>query len=103
MPVLPTTVGVTALRDAACQYFGSDAVEIANLQYREAMVLPETGGRIVQSIRTPLGNSAAKFRFAGIGTNPAAMWRSHFVGRPRIPAQPRHGSTAAPPSSPYHH
>ncbi|MGZ5881120.1 MAG: type I polyketide synthase, partial [Xanthobacteraceae bacterium] len=34
MPVLPTTVGLTALRDAAGEYFGSDTVEIANLQYR---------------------------------------------------------------------
>ena len=55
MPVLPTTVGLAALRDAAGQYFGSDTVEIANLQYREAMVLPESGERIVQSILTPRG------------------------------------------------
>src|SRR6202023_3263740 len=34
MPVLPTTAGLTALRDAARQHFGSDAVEIVNLQYR---------------------------------------------------------------------
>ena len=67
MPVLPTTAGLTALRDAARQYFGSDAVEIANLQYREAMVLPESGERIVQSILTPLDDSAAEFRFASIG------------------------------------
>jgi acyl transferase domain-containing protein/surfactin synthase thioesterase subunit len=80
MPVLPTTVGLTALRDAACQYFGSDAVEIANLQYREAMVLPESGERIVQSILTPLGDSTAEFRFASIGTNGTGTWRTHMVG-----------------------
>jgi acyl transferase domain-containing protein/surfactin synthase thioesterase subunit len=80
MPVLPTTAGLTALRDAARQYFGSDAVEIANLQYREAMVLPESGERIVQSILTPLDDSAAEFRFASIGTNGADTWRTHMVG-----------------------
>ncbi len=96
MPVLPTTVGVTALRDAACQYFGSDAVEIANLQYREAMVLPESGERIVQSILTPLGDSAAEFRFASIGTNGADTWRTHMVGVARKDDQARNGGIAAP-------
>ena len=80
MPVLPTTVGLTALRDAARQYFGSDAVEIANLQYREAMVLPESGERIVQSILTPLDDSTAEFRFASIGLDAADTWRTHMVG-----------------------
>jgi acyl transferase domain-containing protein/surfactin synthase thioesterase subunit len=96
MPVLPTTVGVTALRDAACQYFGSDAVEIANLQYREAMVLPQSGERIVQSILTPLGDSAAEFRFASIGTNGADTWRTHMVGVARKDDPARNGEIAAP-------
>jgi len=80
MPVLPTTAGLTALRDAARQYFGSDAVEIANLQYREAMILPESGECIVQSILTPLDDSTAEFRFASIDANVADTWRTHMVG-----------------------
>ena len=81
MPVLPTTVGLTALRDAACQYFRSDAVEIANLQYREAMVLPESGERVVQSILTPLDDSTAEFRFVSTAANDVAdTWRTHMVG-----------------------
>jgi acyl transferase domain-containing protein/surfactin synthase thioesterase subunit len=96
MPVLPTTVGLTALREAACQYFGSDAVEIANLQYREAMVLPESGERIVQSILTPLGDSTAEFRFASIGTNGADKWRTHMVGVARKEDPARNGQSAAP-------
>ena len=80
MAVLPTTAGLTALHDAARQYFGSDAVVIANLQYREAMVLPESGERIVQSILTPLDGSAAEFRFASMGTNVADTWHTHMVG-----------------------
>ena len=83
MPVLPTTAGLTALRDAARQYFGSDAVEIANLQYREAMVLPESGECIVQSILTPLDDLTAEFRFASIGTNGADTWRIHMLGMAR--------------------
>jgi acyl transferase domain-containing protein/surfactin synthase thioesterase subunit len=80
LPVLPTTAGLTALRDAARQYFGSDAVEIANLQYREAMLLPESGERVVQSILTPLNDTTAEFRFASVGTNEADTWRTHMVG-----------------------
>jgi surfactin synthase thioesterase subunit len=81
MPALPTTVGLTALRDAARQYFGSDAVEIANLQYREAMVLPERGERVVQLILTPLDHSTAEFRFVSTAANDAAdTWRTHMVG-----------------------
>jgi acyl transferase domain-containing protein/surfactin synthase thioesterase subunit len=80
MPVLPTTAGLTALREAALQYFGSNAVEIANLQYREAMVLPESGERIVQSILTPLDDSTVEFRFVSIGTSGADAWRNHMVG-----------------------
>src|SRR5262245_42192792 len=96
MPVLPTTVGLTALRGAACQYFGSDAVEIANLQYREAMVLPESGERIVQSILTPLGDSTAEFRFVSTGTNGADVWRTHMVGVARKEDPVRNGQSAAP-------
>jgi acyl transferase domain-containing protein/surfactin synthase thioesterase subunit len=80
MPVLPTTAGLTALVNAARQYFGSDAVEIANLQYREAMVLPESGERTVQSILTPLDRSTAEFRFASVGANTDDAWRTHMIG-----------------------
>jgi acyl transferase domain-containing protein/surfactin synthase thioesterase subunit len=96
MPVLPTTVGLTALRDAARQYFSSDSVEIANLQYREAMVLPESGERLVQSILTPLNDSTAEFRFVSTGANGADMWRTHMVGVARKEDPARNGQSAAP-------
>jgi acyl transferase domain-containing protein/surfactin synthase thioesterase subunit len=83
MPVLPTTVGLTALRDAACLYFHSTAVEIANLQYREAMVLPQNGERTVQSIFMPLEDSAAEFRLASIGAGATEAWRTHMIGLAR--------------------
>ncbi|HET7022143.1 MAG TPA: beta-ketoacyl synthase N-terminal-like domain-containing protein [Xanthobacteraceae bacterium] len=89
MPVLPTTVGLTALREAARQHFASDAVEIANLQYREAMVLPESGERIVQTILTPLDDSTAEFRVTSIGTNGGDTWRTHMLGVARKEASER--------------
>jgi acyl transferase domain-containing protein/surfactin synthase thioesterase subunit len=94
MPVLPTTVGLTALRDAARQYFSSDSVEIANLQYREAMVLPESGERLVQSILTPLNDSTAEFRFASIDPDDVAdTWRTHMVGVARKEDSARNDQT----------
>jgi acyl transferase domain-containing protein/surfactin synthase thioesterase subunit len=91
MAVLPTTAGLTALQDAAREYFGSDVAEIANLQYREAMVLPESGERVVQSILTPLDDSTAEFRFASIGTNVGDTWRTHMIGVARKEDSARSG------------
>jgi acyl transferase domain-containing protein/surfactin synthase thioesterase subunit len=80
MAVLPMTAGLVALREAARQHFGSDEIEIANLQYREAMVLPECGERIVHLIIAPLGSSAAEIRFVSTGADAADSWRTHMVG-----------------------
>ena len=95
MPVLPTTVGLTALRDAAGEYFGSDTVEIANLQYREAMILPDSGERIVQSILTPVDDSTAEFRFASTGMNGGDDWRTHMVGVARKQNAAQNGQAAS--------
>jgi acyl transferase domain-containing protein/surfactin synthase thioesterase subunit len=94
MPVLPTTAGLTALREAARQHFASDAVEIANLQYREAMVLPETGERIVQTILAPLDDSTAEFRVASTGTNGGDPWRTHMLGVARKQPSERNAQPA---------
>jgi hypothetical protein len=85
---------LAALRDAAGQYFGSDSVEIANLQYREAMVLPDSGERIVQSILTPMDESTAEFRFASTSANGADDWRTHMVGVARKESPARNGQAA---------
>jgi acyl transferase domain-containing protein/surfactin synthase thioesterase subunit len=94
MPVLPTTAGLTGLREAARQYFGSDTVEIVNLQYREALVLPETGERIVQSILTPLDDSTAEFRLASTGMDVGDTWRTHMVGVTRKQDSARNAGSA---------
>jgi acyl transferase domain-containing protein/surfactin synthase thioesterase subunit len=96
MAVLPTTAGLSALRDAARDYFQSDAVEIANLQYREAMILPEHGERVVQSIVVPLDDSSVEVRFASIDADVAAdPWRAHMIGMARKHALPHNNSSLA--------
>jgi acyl transferase domain-containing protein/surfactin synthase thioesterase subunit/acyl carrier protein len=80
MPVLPLTFGLTALRDAARQHFGTDGAAIANLQYRQAMVLADAADRIVQIILTPTDDVTAEFRLMSIGSEPAAAWQTHMIG-----------------------
>jgi len=94
MPVLPLTVGLAALQQAARHHFGTDAVEIDNLQYREAMVLPETGPRIVQSIFTPIDQATAELRLASTGDDSAGAWRTHMVGMVRKKSVPEASPSA---------
>ena len=95
MPVLPLTAGLTALSDAARQHFGTDHVALANLQYREALVLPEAGERVVQSIFTPVDDATVEFRLASIGADAAEGWRTHMVGMARAEALEQHHATGA--------
>jgi acyl transferase domain-containing protein/surfactin synthase thioesterase subunit/acyl carrier protein len=83
MLVLPLTAGLTALRDAAREHFATDGVALANLQYLEALILPEAGERIVQSILTPVDDATAEFRFASTEGGAAGGWRTHMVGMAR--------------------
>jgi acyl transferase domain-containing protein/surfactin synthase thioesterase subunit/acyl carrier protein len=83
IPVLPLAAGLTALRGAARQHFGTDQVALANLQYREALVLPDDGERVVQSVLTPIDESTAEFSLASIEADAADGWRTHMVGMAR--------------------
>jgi len=89
LPVLPMTAGLAALREAASQHFGTPKVTIANLQYHEAMVLPEIGDRIVQIILTPVDQTTAEFHLASVATDAEAAWRSHMIGSVRIDTSER--------------
>ena len=82
MPVLPTTLGLAALADAARQHFGTDRVAVENFQYREALVLPESGEadseRVVQILLSPVQGGRAEFRLASL--HPDGTWHTHMVG-----------------------
>ena len=78
-PVLPMTVAIAAICDAARRHFGTDEVALDNLQYRDALVLPETGERIVQTILTPVDGTTAECRLASIDAEMKEGWRTHVV------------------------
>jgi acyl transferase domain-containing protein/surfactin synthase thioesterase subunit/acyl carrier protein len=97
MPVLPLAAGLTALRDAARQHFGTDQVALANLQYREALVLPDDGERVVQSVLTPIDGSTAEFALASVEPDAVDGWRTHMVGMARKEGwRQDHGRASAP-------
>ena len=86
MAVLPLTFGLRAVRDAALQHFGTVSVVIANLQYREAMVLPASGDRTVHIILSPVNEGSAEFQLVSIGSEADARWRTHMIGMVRAEA-----------------
>jgi len=86
-PILPLTVALTALREAARQNFDTDGIEVTNIQYQEAMQLPESGERIVQIMLTPLDAHMAEFRFASTTGDAADGWSTHLVGAVRASAR----------------
>jgi acyl transferase domain-containing protein/surfactin synthase thioesterase subunit/acyl carrier protein len=79
LPVLPMTAGIAALCDAARRHFGTDEVVLDNLQYRDALVLPEAGERIVQTIVTQVDPTTAECRLASIDAEMQEGWRTHIV------------------------
>nr|UXE44357.1 phthiocerol synthesis polyketide synthase type I PpsE [uncultured bacterium] len=94
-PVLPLTVALAALREAARESFNADEIEVINLQYQEAMQLPESGTRIVQIILTPRDARMAEFRLASTTGDDPDGWHTHLIGAVRA----RAGSSADSASS----
>ncbi len=79
MPVMPMTGAIAALCDAARRHFGTDAVALDNFQYRDALVLPQSGERVVQTILTPVDGATAECRLASIDAEMKEGWRTHVI------------------------
>ena len=86
--VLPTTAAIATLCEAARQHFGSDAATLENFQYRDALVLPETGPRIVQTILNPIDAETAECRLASIDATFSDGWSTHILCLARTAATP---------------
>jgi acyl transferase domain-containing protein/surfactin synthase thioesterase subunit/acyl carrier protein len=94
LPVLPMTGAIAALSDAARRHFGTDAVALDNFQYRDALILPESGERVVQTILTPVDGTTAECRLASVDAGMKEDWRTHVVclARKDAPVEGRLGS-----------
>ncbi len=67
--VLPTVAGLEIAMAGGISLLSSREIELKNVVYREALVVPEEGARIVQTIFTPQGEGTFVFQILSIGAD----------------------------------
>jgi acyl transferase domain-containing protein/surfactin synthase thioesterase subunit/acyl carrier protein len=80
LAVLPTVAGLEIAIAGGISLLSSREIELKNVVYHEALLLPEEGGRIVQTIFTPQGEGTFVFRILSIGADGQGPWSSHIGG-----------------------
>lgn len=77
-PVLPFTAALTALHGAARELFQTGRVSLAEIQYGEAMVVPEQEPAVTQTILAPVADGRADGVFASLAGD---TWQTHVTAR----------------------
>lgn len=95
LPVLPTTAALELVTTGARAHFGIDDVVMETFLYREAMVLPEEGHRVVHFVVTPESEERATFKVYSTDERPGAPWVHHIDGE----LKPRRGAGGEEPVS----
>jgi acyl transferase domain-containing protein/NAD(P)-dependent dehydrogenase (short-subunit alcohol dehydrogenase family) len=95
LPVLPTTAALELVTTGARAHFGVDDVEMESFLYREAMVLPEEGSRVVHLVVSPESEERATFKVFSTDERPGAPWIHHIDGE----LKPRRGAGGQEPVS----
>jgi acyl transferase domain-containing protein/surfactin synthase thioesterase subunit/acyl carrier protein len=80
LPVLPTVAGLEAAIAGGIRLLSSREIELKNVVYREALLLPEEGDRIVQTIFTPQEKGTFVFQILSISADEQGPWSSHIGG-----------------------
>ncbi len=80
LPVLPTTAGLEAAIAGAKVLLPSREIELKNVVYREALLVPEDGARIVDTIFTPKEEGTFVFQILSTGADEQSRWSSHIGG-----------------------
>ncbi len=80
MVVLPTAGALEAARSAAERLFETDQVILEEVNYREALVLPEDGELVVQLL---IGRDGGFRLMSRPNDRTGAPWRLHVIGRAR--------------------
>ena len=82
--VFPATAYLESVVEAAGDAFHGRSVAVRDIEFAEALVLPEQATRVAQLVFTPDGEHAATFTFCSLdGTEGSAhdSWRVHVTGR----------------------
>ena len=80
MAVLPTVAGLEVAIAGGISLLSSREIELKNVVYREALLVPEEGARIVQTIFTPQGEGTFVFQILSISADGQGPWSSHMGG-----------------------
>ncbi|TMK37631.1 MAG: hypothetical protein E6G66_19425, partial [Actinobacteria bacterium] len=83
--VLPLTAALVAGVGSGSDVLGSGGLEITDLAYREAMIVPPDTGRLVHLLFQPKagGDWAYQLNSTAHGTGNADAWRTHVTARVR--------------------
>ena len=80
LPVLPTTAGLEVGIAGGIGLLSSREIELRNFVYREALLVPEEGFRIVHAIFTPQEEGTFLFQFLSTAASDQSPWSSHISG-----------------------
>ncbi|MBV8312886.1 MAG: SDR family NAD(P)-dependent oxidoreductase, partial [Planctomycetaceae bacterium] len=80
LPVLPTTAGLEVAIAGGMSLLDSREIELKNFVYREALLLPDEGFRIVHAIFTPEREGTFLFQILSTDATDIGSWSSHISG-----------------------
>jgi acyl transferase domain-containing protein/surfactin synthase thioesterase subunit len=96
--VLPTAAVLEAAVAAGQEHFRGRLVQLEDVTYHQALILPDDGARAVRLELLPLGESRATFRLLSPEGERDGEWQTHLSGViSRVGAPPNGGAPAAPP------
>jgi acyl transferase domain-containing protein/NADPH:quinone reductase-like Zn-dependent oxidoreductase/acyl carrier protein len=84
--VLPATAYIEMMLAAAADAYPGRGATLEDLEFSDALVLPDDRARIVQLLLTPGGTDEADFQLLSLNesTGPREVWRPHLTGRIRL-------------------
>lgn len=80
LTVLPTAAGLEAALAAGRAHFGGGPVQLEDLTYHQALILPDDAPRPVRLVLKPGGDDRVTFRLLSRDTDGSAEWRTHMSG-----------------------
>jgi acyl transferase domain-containing protein len=79
LPVLPTTAALESVIAGGTGLFPSREIELKNVVYREALLVPEEGARIVHTIFAPQEEGTFVFQILSTSGNEQSTWSSQLA------------------------
>jgi acyl transferase domain-containing protein/surfactin synthase thioesterase subunit/acyl carrier protein len=78
--VLPTAAGLEVALAAGRSHFGGAPVQVEDLSYHQALILPDDGARPVRLVLRPGEHDRVTFRLLSRDADGAGEWQTHMSG-----------------------